>query len=208
MGLKGSRGSMKPRGQEKRRRRAMMVLSVEGSNKTERQYFSGLADGQSVYTVRFAAGNDTDPEKIVTNCLAHIKSIEFDATLGDVAYCVFDTDVDSGNQGKIDNAIRMAGNQAEVILSNPCFEFWFLCHFTYTTKPYSSNQALLNDLKRELPSYEKNKDMIDALKNKTRNAIKNARDVDAHHLSLGRKPHNMQCNPSTAVYRIVEHLIQ
>lgn len=43
----------------------------------------------------------------------------------------------------------------EVIINNPCLEFWFLLHFQATTKSFSSCDATLKPLCKCLSGYEK-----------------------------------------------------
>ena len=46
------------------------------------------------------------------------------------------------------------------------------------------------------------------LRDKTDIAIKNAKKVDKHYLNLGQALDNENCNPYTAVYKVVEELIK
>ena len=71
-------------------------------------------------------------------------------------YCVFDTDTDPIKQREIDEAIRQAGHSnVEIVLSNPCFEVWFILHFGYTSKQFQSNEEVLRELRKNIPDYEK-----------------------------------------------------
>ena len=46
-------------------------------------------------------------------------------------------------------------NKIVVVVNNPCFEFWVLLHFLYTNRFYENYKALLPDLQKHLPNYEK-----------------------------------------------------
>lgn len=46
------------------------------------------------------------------------------------------------------------------------------------------------------------------LRYKTDIAIKNAKKVEKHHLDLRQALYNENCNPYTAVYKVVEELIK
>ena len=46
------------------------------------------------------------------------------------------------------------------------------------------------------------------LRDKTDIAIKNAKKVEKHYLNLGQALDNENCNPYTAVYKVVEELIK
>ena len=49
-----------------------------------------------------------------------------------------------------------------LVLSMPCFEYWLLLHFEYTTRAFlgtpgrSACSRVISELKRHLPDYEKN----------------------------------------------------
>ena len=84
------------------------------------------------------------------------QSEKCDAEFGDLVYCVFDTDTDPIKQREIDEAIRQAGrSNVEIVLSNPCFEVWFILHFGYTSKQFQSNEEVLRELRKNIPDYEK-----------------------------------------------------
>lgn len=54
---------------------------------------------------------------------------------------------------------RIQKKGIRVIETNPCIEFWFLLHFlqTLSTKCYENYEAVVKDLRRYLPDYEKSK---------------------------------------------------
>lgn len=204
-----ARTKQKKRGRETRKRKRVIFIGTEGSNKTEKQYFSDLGeDIGGKYVVRFAGGNYTDPEGIVQTVLSGIQQNELDLSEGDLAYCVFDTDTDPMKQRNIDNACRNAKRGGvEVVLSNPCFEVWLLQHFQYSTKQFGSNTEVIAELRKYIKSYEKNKAVFSAVKEKVQTAIQNAKKLEKYHDEQGRKADHISRNPSSAVYKIVEKII-
>ena len=71
----------------------------------------------------------------------------------------------------------------EIVINNPCLEFWFLLHFCQTTKYFESYDKLLPDLKKQarLSNYEKTEkyftkgtDIYKRLKPYLETAIENA----------------------------------
>jgi hypothetical protein len=46
-------------------------------------------------------------------------------------------------------------SKIEVVVNNPCFEFWVLLHFLYTNRFYENYKSLLPDLQKHLADYEK-----------------------------------------------------
>jgi hypothetical protein len=51
----------KKRNDVKRKRKPVMLITAEGRNKTEKQYFSSFQDQHGKYSIRFAAEFETDP---------------------------------------------------------------------------------------------------------------------------------------------------
>jgi hypothetical protein len=200
------RVEQKKRGKLTRRRKKIILIGAEGNNKTEQNYFKRFNSRESEYVVIFAKGNDTDPLKVAKSVYKSSRPNEEDLHFddGDCAYCVVDTDVDYAKQSKIDEAIKYGSNKhIEVILSNPCFEIWFLQHFTYSTKSFSSNDAVIEELKNYIPSYEKNGDVFDALLPHIQTAKQNALKLEQYHDKVGHRKKSMERNPSSEVYVII-----
>ena len=139
-----------------------------------------------------------------------IKKMELQKRYGDLAYCVFDTDVDILKQEQIDTVLSKLQSKntiIELIPSNPCFEIWYKAHFTNSTKSYSNNTELIKDLKKLIPNYQKNMDVYPSLCDKTNVAIKNAIMMENYHKKFEIEIYDIKANPSTQVYKIVEKLI-
>ena len=95
------------------------------------------------------------------------------------------------------------------INSVPCFEYWLLLHFTYSTKPYqplprnSTGDQVLSDLCGYMPHYKKEADdvfseLIGQLEHAKRNAERALRAANL----------NGTDNPSTRVHELVTYLQQ
>lgn len=117
-----------------RKQKRKILIACEGNNKTEKNYFNNFENGQKSYNITYTKGNDTDPLKLVQMLIAEVKELELDLTIDDVAYLVFDTDMDLNKNKIIRNAIKLAKeNNIRVITSTPSIELWFLLHYEYTT---------------------------------------------------------------------------
>lgn len=93
------------------------------------------------------------------------------------------------------------------ITSIPCFEFWLLLHFDYTTRPYAGSggrspcDEVIADLKTHLPEYAKSQNDIYVI---TKEPIDGA--IDASKAVLVEAERNETDNPSTRVHELVEYL--
>jgi hypothetical protein len=151
-------------------------------------------------------GRGADPLSVVNFAIKTFKQEpEFDRV-----YCVFDRDRHTTYDAALDKVRRTRlgkGTKIFAIPSVPCFEFWLLLHFIYTTKPFDASlgdsicSRVIEELKKYLPEYQKgDHDIFDRIQNKLDNAITNARQVEQFHQTSGTD------NPSTCVHSLVEYL--
>ena len=166
----------KPRGTGSRKRKPVMFLSLEGNNKTEKVYLNALNKNQGEkYSLQFTPGRETDLLNM-WRALHDLMNDSFSASDGDKAYCVCDRDYESYKLDRIREVKREASRDpAKLIVSNPCFELWFLNHFRYSTRSYVSYRDLKSDLCDHIPCFEKNVDYYQShLRSKTTEAINNS----------------------------------
>lgn len=193
------------RNKHSRKRNPFVIIGCEGNNKTEKLYFKNFHSRDCI--IKFAKGISTDPKGIVQDLINYMNS-EIDREENDKVYAVFDTDVNQNKQERIEEAKKLAGeNGVEIITSTPAFELWFLLHFGYTTKSFASNKDLQNVLKKHIEEYTKNSNTYLSIKNFTQQAIVNAKKLEKYQLNKGQALDNENCNPYTAVYKVVEELI-
>lgn len=193
----------KKRNTGNRKRRRIVLLAVEGNNKTETNYFRGF-DSKDTKII-FASGNDTDPINMANSLVEDYKFNDLDEDLGDASFCVVDGDVSKTREKQIWEADRIVKKIGSVIVSNPCIEVWFLCHFTASSGQFQSSKEAVSRLKEYIPGYEKNMGGIyELLKEKQKNAIKNAKALDQMNETVGRKLHHYDYQPSTEIYKIIK----
>lgn len=195
----------KKRDRVNRSRTKLILMGTEGNNKTEKLYFTDLFRNNKSYRVRFTNSTDTDPIRIVEATARQIVKDDIDLKDGDLAFCAIDTDTNTEKQAQIDKAIELAKRQQiKVILSNPCFEIWFLQHFRYSTKAYTTSAEVIKELQTYMPNYKKNASIYVNIKKWQVDAVKRAKKLEKYHRELGRKRQDMMCNPSTEVYKVLE----
>lgn len=82
----------KKRNDVKRKRKPVMLITAEGRNKTEKQYFNSFQDQHGKYSIRFATGLETDPVGMLKAMEKAWKKNELSEKDGDKAYIVLDMD--------------------------------------------------------------------------------------------------------------------
>lgn len=208
MGLRSERGyRRKERNSYVRERRTVVLIAAEGSNKTETQYFRDFAREYNK-TVVFAPGNYTDPVNMVVALFEDFRRRDLDLGAGDIGYCLVDADLNPSKDAQIAAADKFAAEHGlRVLVSNPCFEVWFLCHHSASARHFASNSAVLSELCRYYPGYTKSAaGMFSATQSKLPDAIKNAASLRAACESAGYVPHTAEFEPSTEIDELAERL--
>ena len=119
-------------------------------------------------------------------------------------FCVFDVDDNSQlqlNQAQKDGKV----NNMHLIISNPCFEYWLLLHFEYTTGFLTVKNAK-DKLKKHIDDYNKTSVVNYNLLNKDKllNAVENAQKIHKNITILKQFIIN-QSNPSTNMYELINY---
>ena len=190
--------------------RKSILIVCEGS-KTEPIYFNSLKSNLRLSMVEVEiVGEGAAPITVVNRAIElrqerrRVAKTSVGRATYDVVYCVID--VEAPKAESLLRAVNKAeGNRLEVILSNPCFEYWYILHFRKTSAPFNTSQDAKSALRQEHPAYcESDTTIFDVVYPMTANAIKHSKEVlkeqhnDAEDLD--------DCNPSTHVHKIVEYL--
>lgn len=192
---------------KERKQKSKVLIAAEGKNKTEKTYFSNFEDGKKSYNITYARGNNTDPLKLVKMLIKEIDELKLDLQDDDVAYCIFDTDINPNKNKLIEQAIELAKkNHIKIITSSPCIELWFLLHYDYTTANMD-NEEVMNRLKEYYPKYEKNINIYPDIIKKVDLAINRAKKLEKFQINNNRRIGMVEANPNTEVYKIVEYLM-
>lgn len=150
------------RTKEKREPYDKVLIVCEGE-KTEPNYLIALRDylKLSQANIKIDPKSDSSPTSVVKYAKELIKESSTDPY--NHVFCVIDRD----RHTDFDKAIaqidgyRNIDTKIHAIVSNPCFEYWILLHFTYTTKSFGASgdspclDLIKNDLKTYIPDYEK-----------------------------------------------------
>ena len=181
----------------------VIVLIVEGRNVTETLYFRQFNKPHTGYSIKvLASGSSTDPEGMLTNLDKFWLSNELDPSKGDRGFIVLDLDCDD-QKGRLIKKLEKESEIAHFVVSNPCFEVWFLLHFRYTTHAFSSTE-IIRELRRSISDYEKNRDVSGILAGRTDIAIENARKLVRYFEENQAQWPSNECNPRTDVPDILE----
>lgn len=186
------------------------ILIVCEGEKTEPNYFNELKDYYQLNTANVVVDGrcGSDPWSIYQHAQKCVSQAKKFNDPYDKIYCVFDKDKHTTYQRTLDAIIKVNAKQDfTAIVSVPCFEFWLLLHFIYTTQPFvaagneSAGDRTIDELKNYLPNYQKSEQgLFTQLAPKLDFAKANAQ----HTLTAAIA--NQTDNPSTYIHELVEYL--
>ena len=103
-----------------------VFVLVEG--RTEEIYINHLKTRGCNYSLHVERFEGNRPLKMVKRCAARFRERGMARRYGDLAFCVLDVDYNTADE--LRQAEALADSQGiGLILSNPCFEVFFLLHF-------------------------------------------------------------------------------
>lgn len=186
------------------------VLIVCEGSKTEPNYFCALVSDLELNSanVEIDGGCDPSPKSIVEYAKRLYIAEKKTGNGFDKVFCVFDKDSHETYDDALICIQSMKPKDVFVSINSiPCFEYWLLLHFNFTTKPFeasgngSSCANLIDELKKYLPDYEKGDDNIyRELSGQMDRAIAYSKRA------LTQAEGNGTDNPTTYVYELVEYL--
>jgi len=191
------------------------VLIVCEGEKTEPLYFKELIDHYEIHTanVRISGQCGSDPVSVVNHSIQLYQDEQCSPSESfDRVYCVFDRDAHANYQQALDKIKQTKpDNTFFAIPSVPCFEYWLLLHFNYTTAPYTSvdsvsaGDAVVKELRKYWPEYQKgSRDTFNYTFNLQKDELASAKQNAVR--SLAQAQQNHTDNPSTTIYLVVDYL--
>ena len=199
--------SSKKRSIRVRKRKPVMLIIAEGRNQTETLYFDSFNNSKSLYTIKIVkGGNKTSPAKLLHKLEEQWHEYQLDERYGDIAFIVLDLDIDPKKATEI-KRLSVETGFVTFIISNPCFEVWFLLHFRYSTKGYIDGESVIKDLKKYLPAYTKSSNVSVVIDDLLQDALNNANKLEEYYNSLDYKWPSVSRNPWTDVHKVINKLL-
>jgi len=192
--------------------RECVLIVCEGA-KTEPQYFKALRRELRLHTVEVAVEGEecgSSPISVVDYAISLKKERAIVARRSptlvgyDAIWCVIDVEAPTQHSSLAAAIDKARAHKVKVALSNPMFEYWYLLHFEKTSALMQYNYQVIRKLKKHYPQYEKNDpSFFEVVYQRTSTAIKNSKEVlREKHCGDDLR----DCNPSTHVHLVVEHL--
>ena len=183
--------------------------------KTEPFYFEELRKYYNLHStnIKITGNCDSSPTSILKKAEELFDDSKKERNPFDKVYCVFDRDDHSCYQEVINRILaKKPQGTFFAITSTPCFEYWLLLHFDYTSQPFhaAGKQSIGEQVVKQLKtkpgfiSYGKRRKGIYAqLKNKLGDALKHAQRLRTENAQSNDNPKTQSDNPATDVDTLV-----
>jgi len=198
------------RHQAKRAQYDRVLIVCEGE-KTEPNYFQELLDHYRLNSANVEINGDcgSAPISVVQRAKDLFRTEQRNGIPFDRVYCVFDKDSHDSYEAAL-QAVKIAKPKTKFFAINsiPCFEYWLLLHFVYSTQPFcgtvgakSAGDQVLEELKKYIPDYAKGDNgYFESLISQLPQAIVYSKR------SLKAAEASGTDNPFTLVHELVEYL--
>ncbi len=171
------------------------ILIVTEGEKTEPSYLTALRDRLRLSSadVVVSKADGTDPVSVVNFAIENAAERKRRAKKStiivpyDSVWAVFDTERYDTNP-KLKEAIMIAkGKKINLAISNPCFEYWILLHFEYTTAQFASCDDVIRRIRDcgYVRDYKKGDIPTEILIPKIPIAVKYAEKCRTYHVTAG-----------------------
>lgn len=179
--------------------------------KTETSYFRGLKTASRLtnVVVRPSRAGQPGPRGLGERARDELRNDPG----WDEIYCVLDHDGRDSAVGELEMKVavlnrRNRSTRVEMILPDPCFEYWLLLHFELTDRPFAAVgkgrtacDAVIAARRRHCPEYSKNEPRIyEQFQEHVDTAVSNAERLE------GLKTASPAHSPRTGVGRLVHRL--
>ncbi len=185
------------------------MIVCEGS-KPEPYYFQELINCLELNSANVEVDGDSgsSPISVIKHARSRYTEEKRTGDTFDKVYCVFDKDTHDSYGIALTVIDNLKPKDVfKAVNSVPCFEYWLLLHFEYTTKPFVGNGTkssctnLIDDLKKYLPDYNKgNREVYNEVSKQTSQAIAFSKRSLSQAIAHGTD------NPATNIHELVEYL--
>ncbi len=183
------------------------TLWIFCEGETEKRYFENLRITERLRLKIKSKVSDTTASQIVDEALIFMNSHKYDKER-DIVACFFDRDNITQNSNEVlSETKRKASDKIMLAYSNPCFEYWILCHHGYYPAPSYDQDQVYNLVKTKLHlDTKKETELYEKTMNKLETAKQNAVRTKQVHINNNIELISRESTPLTLVHEIIEKI--
>jgi RloB-like protein len=180
------------------------ILIISEGKKTEPNYFNSLKQQYRLSSVDIKDTKKNTGKELLVIAIDLFKISKAEKNEYDEIWIVLDRDGYTKHPQVFDRLKHYP--KIKIAFSSPCFEYWLLLHFEYTSAPFNDCNDAIKKLSQYLPEYEKGRDNSGLLLPTIDDAISNSKKIVKHHEETSNQ-NIWEFNPFTDLHILVEKLI-
>jgi hypothetical protein len=180
------------------------ILIISEGKKTEPNYFNAVKAKFRLSSVEVPDTKKNTGKELLQIAIDYQKKAKKDRNPYDEIWIILDRDGYTKHPLVFDRAKNYP--ELKIGFSSPCFEYWLLLHFEYTSAPFNDCDNTIKKLKNHLPDYDKGEDYSRLLLGKIEMAITNSKQIKKHQVNTSNQK-IYEYNPYTDLYELMEMLI-
>ncbi len=149
-----------------------------------------------------------DCEGLIKEAIDKAKEAKKNLIPYETVWVVFDNDrQEIKKQGSLSRAFQLAKGKVNIVYSSIAWEYWYLLHFSYTTRAFMSSAEVIDELKKQegFSDYKKPYDKaFEKLKTKLSTGVQHAQKLRSSQGKLGASPPVI--NPWADADILLQHL--
>ncbi|MBU1145273.1 MAG: RloB family protein [Firmicutes bacterium] len=172
--------------------------------KTEKLYFDKLRIDKRIsrLEIKTIKSGHQNADGIIQDAIGFIARGK-DFQKNDLVACVFDRDANTDLQFGRAKSLATK-NKILISFSNPCFEYWILCHFGYFPSSYEKD-TLIKKIQDKFADYIScDPELYNKTKEKLNKAKIYAKMIKKKHVDDGKELIKRTANPLSLVFELVE----
>lgn len=180
------------------------ILIISEGKKTEPNYFNAIKRQFRLTSVDIADTKKNTGKELLQIAIDLRAKAKRERNPYDEIWIVLDRDGYTKHPEVFDRVNSYP--DIKIGFSSPCFEYWLLLHFEFTSAPFNDCDTTIKKLETYLPDYQKNKEYSKIFVERISIAVLNSKKIKKHQEETSDVK-IWEYNPYTNLYELVEELM-
>jgi hypothetical protein len=154
------------------------ILIISEGKKTEPNYFNSIKRQYRLSSVDVVDTKKNTGKELLQTAIELRAKAKKDRNDYDEIWIVLDRDGYTKHPEVFDRVKNFP--DIKIGFSSPCFEYWLLFHFEYTSAPFDDCDSSIKKLETYLPDYQKAKDYSRIFMERISTAVSNSKKIKKH----------------------------
>jgi RloB-like protein len=180
------------------------ILIISEGKKTEPNYFNAIKRQYRLTSVDIADTKKNTGKELLQIAIDLKAKAKRERNSYDEIWIALDRDGYTKHAEVFDRVKKYP--EIRIGFSSPCFEYWLLLHFEYTSAPFDDCDYTIKKLETYLPDYQKGKDYSRIFMERISTAVSNSKKIKKHQEDTSDVK-IWAYNPYSNLHELIEQLL-